>query len=76
MRLRIRHARFGVYPRVGGETALPVCHLDLVAGLSPRGRGNRVRRIDRLHSRRSIPAWAGKPLRHYDTVVLSYVKDR
>ena len=50
-----------VYPRVGGET---VSGQDIevpVAGLSPRGRGNRMRRPSDGHGRGSIPAWAGKP---------------
>ena len=50
-----------VYPRVGGGTAEPLGVLWLVAGLSPRGRGNPP--LDRLPVLpvRSIPAWAGEP---------------
>ena len=50
-----------VYPRVGGGTS----RMDRMRrhddGLSPRGRGNRVRRPDRMAGNRSIPAWAGEP---------------
>ena len=50
-----------VYPRVGGETPKlrPIEHDS--TGLSPRGRGNPVRRGRGRDGRRSIPAWAGKP---------------
>ena len=52
----------GVYPRVGGETAGAASENREKAGLSPRGRGNRLRgrRVGQHH--RSIPAWAGKPI--------------
>ena len=53
--------RIAVYPRVGGETACSARRIGVLAGLSPRGRGN----LDCLRvlwvGRRSIPAWAGKP---------------
>ena len=46
---------------MGGETGLKPVRLNVLYGLSPRGRGNRgqPRRVIRSH--RSIPAWAGKP---------------
>ena len=50
-----------VYPRVGGETALPPCQPATGTGLSPRGRGNRSRCECRQYRPGSIPAWAGKP---------------
>ena len=58
-----------VYPRVGGGTVQRrVCRSAWVTGLSPRGRGNPRSRTDpgRLHDR-SIPAWAGEPLRAHPT---------
>ena len=54
-------ARNRVYPRVGGETALPGIVTDIARGLSPRGRGNRPVRHNSQRMARSIPAWAGKP---------------
>ena len=52
-----------VYPRVGGETALGSAELTEMIGLSPRGRGNPQSRAVRAVAPRSIPAWAGKPIR-------------
>ena len=50
-----------VYPRVGGgTTGVHAPSLDQ-SGLSPRGRGNRIRVRRFEHRRRSIPAWAGEP---------------
>ena len=49
-----------VYPRVGGGTSVPDASL-IGEGLSPRGRGNRIRTIRKARKRRSIPAWAGEP---------------
>ena len=51
-----------VYPRVGGETRYSADRRNAAQGLSPRGRGNRSGRFDQRRWRRSIPAWAGKPL--------------
>ena len=58
-----------VYPRVGGETQ--EAHVDelVVRGLSPRGRGNHDAGVAARHVGGSIPAWAGKPLRHSDSFV-------
>ena len=53
--------RCSVYPRVGGATAAVRSSKALVAGLSPRGRGNPRQRPPRWESDRSIPAWAGQP---------------
>ena len=50
-----------VYPRVGGETTANRNRAQIVAGLSPRGRGNPVAPVWPTLSLRSIPAWAGKP---------------
>ena len=50
-----------VYPRVGGETKHRTMQAIRTPGLSPRGRGNRSRTRSAVDSRRSIPAWAGKP---------------
>ena len=50
-----------VYPRVGGGTRKTGYRVTSGSGLSPRGRGNRVRgRFDHRQGR-SIPAWAGEP---------------
>ncbi len=50
-----------VYPRVCGGTAFHLLQLHLLAGLSPRVRGNRSRGFHRGYPRRSIPACAGEP---------------
>ena len=50
-----------VYPRVGGETHVPDLPLTVVAGLSPRGRGNPGSPASSSAPGGSIPAWAGKP---------------
>ena len=50
-----------VYPRVGGGTASHHSPKAFDAGLSPRGRGNRLLTCTYLAIRRSIPAWAGEP---------------
>ena len=54
-----------VYPRVGGEPPLcnPPRQLGNATGLSPRGRGNPVNTYAWHVRSRSIPAWAGEPLR-------------
>ena len=62
-----------VYPRVGGGTALSLNGLNREKGLSPRGRGNPRGRSGCPGGVRSIPAWAGEPLRgvcprHSETV--------
>ena len=50
-----------VYPRVCGGTYHRPRHMNLLAGLSPRMRGNRgVKRKCECHPR-SIPAYAGEP---------------
>ena len=51
----------GVYPRVGGETPDLRTVAGESCGLSPRGRGNRLRQEHVAALRGSIPAWAGKP---------------
>ena len=50
-----------VYPRVGGETTNSVSAVAPGGGLSPRGRGNLLRRLAECKLWGSIPAWAGKP---------------
>ena len=50
-----------VYPRVGGATIAPGCSGVVVAGLSPRGRGNPDHQPCPWRRERSIPAWAGQP---------------
>ena len=55
-----------VYPRVGGETSVCPASRAPLAGLSPRGRGNRDPEIGDPRQARSIPAWAGKPPRGPD----------
>ncbi len=49
------------HPRVGGETLRSSYAASLLAGPSPRGRGNRDVRHHAPPFRRAIPAWAGKP---------------
>ena len=51
-----------VYPRVGGGTGVAWPSTTYCAGLSPRGRGNRIRPVSKRCLERSIPAWAGEPL--------------
>ena len=53
---------WAVYPRVGGATCTPQQVKDGLAGLSPRGRGNRGQAGRSTPPRRSIPAWAGQPV--------------
>ena len=55
--------RLTVYPRVGGATVEGALSLSLVEGLSPRGRGNLKFRYVDIAGGRSIPAWAGQPVR-------------
>ena len=50
-----------VYPRVGGGTLALQHRVVDGDGLSPRGRGNRLRATDAFDMMRSIPAWAGEP---------------
>ena len=52
-----------VYPRVGGGTLFGNGGVQELAGLSPRGRGNQARVIRKKPMVRSIPAWAGEPLK-------------
>ena len=49
-----------VYPRVGGGNAPAIARRIRVSGLSPRGRGKRVRLPSGHPARGSIPAWAGE----------------
>ena len=53
--------RLRVYPRVGGETPDGEVRRYQSHGLSPRGRGNPRWQRTPTSSKRSIPAWAGKP---------------
>ena len=64
-----RRATPEVYPRVGGETGCCCAGSQSVGGLSPRGRGNRGSAFFDSRTSGSIPAWAGKPLRHSDSFV-------
>ena len=52
-----------VYPRVGGGTHSKRRRWGRTWGLSPRGRGNREGGPAVFHNDRSIPAWAGEPIR-------------
>ena len=65
-----------VYPRVGGETAAAMAHIDEGVGLSPRGRGNPRRRLPSAAVPRSIPAWAGKPHDFSDSITSRQVYPR
>ena len=58
-----RRATSGVYPRVGGGTARINSGNRRPVGLSPRGRGNPFPCNNVELSHRSIPAWAGEPVR-------------
>ena len=65
-----------VYPRVGGGTLVSsytAFTAFRASGLSPRGRGNRKADRSLYPIFRSIPAWAGEPLRaalqHLDVTV-------
>ena len=51
-------------PRVGGGTPWHRLPNGPLAGLSPRGRGNRSASSTNASSAGSIPAWAGEPLKH------------
>ena len=53
-----------VYPRVGGGNYPLLTLREIKRGLSPRGRGKRVRGAAVALRRRSIPAWAGETCRH------------
>ena len=59
---RRRPSRPAVYPRVGGGTNLTDARSPVVNGLSPRGRGNRLRERPPGAEPGSIPAWAGEPV--------------
>ena len=50
-----------VYPRVCGETTTLEIRANIVQGLSPRVRGNRLVILDQAVVVRSIPACAGNP---------------
>ncbi len=50
-----------VYPRVGGGTVVSLVVFAILAGLSPRGRGNHGLSDRRRGAGGSIPAWAGEP---------------
>ncbi len=60
-RVRLADAEFGVYPRGGGGTDFWRSSPRYVAGLSPRGRGNRLSRLRVQLLPGSIPAGAGEP---------------
>ena len=55
--------RTRVYPRVGGGASMWMSNSSIQEGLSPRGRGSLA--LARLRERqiRSIPAWAGEPVK-------------
>ena len=59
----------------GGNLVANLLALDK-AGLSPRGRGKRVRRTRRQPLRRSIPAWAGETITQYNDNYLAAVYPR
>ena len=63
-----RTPRCGVHPRVGGETPSLLMPSRPRRGPSPRGRGNPISDAPINDGMGSIPAWAGKPLRHSDPV--------
>ena len=57
------NGRYMVYPRVGGEPQEGMRYVMSQVGLSPRGRGTPGEAHAAADNRRSIPAWAGNPLR-------------
>ena len=59
---RRRKGRRKVYPRVGGGTYCGRPTKEVMCGLSPRGRGNRVDGDGTRAEGGSIPAWAGEPV--------------
>ena len=59
--LCFRHSVGTVYPRVGGGTVSQPGTTVTMSGLSPRGRGNRLRVACGASPLGSIPAWAGEP---------------
>ena len=61
--VRSSPAVLGVYPRVCGGTAATGYAGPTRMGLSPRVRGNPLRKAPAIGERRSIPACAGEPLR-------------
>ena len=61
---RNERGQIGVHPRVGGETLSKATSELAATGPSPRGRGNRPPSEREHVTRRSIPAWAGKPRWH------------
>ena len=61
MNLSLQRPEFWVYPRVCGGTAEGEVAGVVLAGLSPRVRGNRHHLADDRHPFRSIPACAGEP---------------
>ena len=60
--LRMSRRPHEVYPRVCGGTATNTRLTAKIAGLSPRVRGNRIRRYAASRRPRSIPACAGEPM--------------
>ena len=58
---RLQTPAVAVYPRVGGGTHRYQGLDGGRMGLSPRGRGNLLRRQGTPTANRSIPAWAGEP---------------
>ena len=70
------HGKPRVYPRVGGGTATTTVRAPELLGLSPRGRGNPVTALGHHDSFRSIPAWAGEPLRRWPSETTASVYPR
>ena len=65
-----------VHPRVGGETGPNGGPILWMMGPSPRGRGNQEAGQGAGHPRRSIPAWAGKPVQRNRRPVIVRVHPR
>ena len=57
---QVYQGRGQVYPRVGGGNAPTLTICGVCPGLSPRGRGKRLRIVSLVVFLRSIPAWAGE----------------
>ena len=65
-----------VYPRVYGGTGVEFRPTENARGLSPRVRGNRLRRMRLANTPRSIPACTGEPRRYRLPVPLESVYPR
>ena len=66
----------GVYPRLRGGSRTDIPNASAITGLSPPTRGIRVKPCDHVVKPRSIPAYAGDPVRRQLVVHLEQVYPR